>query len=144
MKHALILSAVTLILSGCLAGPNALIVPVTHKGMELAGYAVDAAFSGPQEPQEPISVDELLAQAEQTCVEHQLSEADCTRLKEETERMGRFALRIQGIEEVAQTERERQRREALKPGNIVRDLALGAVNQQLMFGQASVAGTMVP
>jgi hypothetical protein len=134
-----------------MVGPNALIVPATNAAMQLTGHAVGAATDavlGPKEPPKPVSGDAMQAKAEETCAAHKLSEADCARLKASTESATDLALRIQGLQAAADETRARQREEALRPGNIARDViggaVGGAVNNELMWMRAGLPVAPMP
>lgn len=139
--------AATLPLTGCLTGavgPNTLIVPAMQTGMQLASHATGAAMDKvlPKQEHELPDPTQLQAQAESHCVEKSLSEEQCEALKRNYARAADFVMTVQGLEEVAEAERDRQRAEAFKPQNIARKVVGGAVDQTVMLGNASVAGEL--
>jgi hypothetical protein len=125
-------------------GPNTLVVPVMQTGMQLAGHAAGAAMDKvlPKKEREQIDPADLQAKAETLCVEKRLSEEQCAAVKRNYAKAADFVITVQGVEEVAEAERERQRAEAFKPENMARDVVGGAVGQTMMLGNASAAGAM--
>lgn len=133
------------VLGGCVSagggiGPNALIVPVTQKGVELAGYGAGAAMGallGKDEKEEEaaISGDAILAKADESCVKENLSEADCARLKASAEQMTTLAMNAQNLDAMAKESRRQQQAEALKPQNILLGIGGQVVGHQMMMGR---------
>ena len=136
-----------LMLGGCMAslGPNALVVPVTHKAMELAGHAVDAGMeqiTGPKKAPEPIRAEDMEAKAATTCTDHNLTEAECARVKAQYAKTADFITRVQGVQVVADEQRKAQRAAAFNPANILTDVAGGAVGHGMALESAGWAGTL--
>lgn len=126
-------------LMGCVTtggGANSLTVPLQQKGFELAGYGAGAVLDkalGKEEPEAPLSGDAILAKADATCVQEQLSEADCLRLKASAERMTALAMDVQNLDAMAKESRRKQQEEALKPQNILIGLGGAALGHQIML-----------
>ena len=132
------------VLGGCVSsgggiGPNSLIVPVTQKGVELAGYGAGAAMGAligkEEKKEEAISGDAILAKADESCVKENLSEADCARLKASAEQMTALAMNVQNLDAMAKESRRQQQAEALKPQNILLGIGGQAVGHQMMMGR---------
>ena len=136
------------LLGGCvttgIVGPNTLVVPAVQTGTKLAGYGVDAAMDKilPKKEREQIDPADLQAKADALCVEKSLRDEQCAALKRNYAKAADFVMTVQGIETVAEAERERQRAEAFKPENIARDVLGGAVGQTMKLGNASAAGAL--
>lgn len=120
--------ASAMVLGGCVSagggiGPNALLVPVTQKGVELVGYGAGAAMNSvmgkAEEPEKPLSGDAILTKAGESCVKENLSDADCARLKASAEKMTALAMNVQNLEAIAKESRRQQQAEAMKPQNII-------------------------
>jgi hypothetical protein len=96
----------------------------------------------PKKEREQIDPTDLQAKAEALCAEKSLSDEQCAALKRNYAKAADFVMTVQGVEEVADAERDRQRAEAFKPQNIALEVVGGAVGQTLMLGNASVAGEL--
>nr|WP_093192727.1 hypothetical protein [Thiocapsa sp. KS1] len=134
------------VLGGCVSsgggiGPNSLIVPVTQKGVELAGYGAGAAMGAllgqdeKEEEEAAISGDAILAKADESCVKENLSEADCARLKASAEKMTALAMNVQNLDAMAKESRRQQQAEAMKPQNILLGIGEQVVGHQMMMGR---------
>lgn len=131
-------------LSGCV-GANYLVVPVTHKAIELAGHAVDAGIekvTGPKPARAPLSVEDMQAQASAACIEHKLSEADCASVQAQYAKVTAFVTGIGALEVAAEEQRKAERAAAFTPGNIAGDIMGGALQQGMALGGASMAGAL--
>jgi hypothetical protein len=149
-RHAALVAAIAAasLLGGCvttgMVGPNTLVVPVTQTAMTLAGHATGAAMDKvlPKKEREEIDPTDLQAKADALCVEKSLTDEQCAGVKRNYAKAADFIMTVQGVEEVAEAERDRQRAEAFKPQNIAREVVGGAVGQTLMLGNATVAGEL--
>lgn len=127
--------------SGCLStgggiGANSLVAPLTQKSVQLVGYGADAAmdkvFGAPEEP-ESMSTADILAKVDETCIQNNLSDTDCDRMKNSAAQMAALAMNVQQLDAIAQDRRAQQRATAFSPGSILRDVGGAAVGHQLML-----------
>jgi hypothetical protein len=133
---------IALATAGCASiGPNALVAPVVTKASQTLSYATDKAFR-----QEPAKIDHeaILAKAKESCASRQLTEAECGKVMAKAQWAIDLTEKVQGLDTVAQAQRDAEFKASWRPENLARDVAGGAVGQATMLQSASLQAQLSP
>jgi hypothetical protein len=129
-------------ISACASvGPNALVVPILGTVDRTLNYATDKAFR--KEP-EKIDQEAILAAAKETCTTKQLTEAECAKAMAKAKWATDLAEKVQGLNTVAQAQRDAEFQASWRPENVARDMVTGAVDQATMLQSASLQAQLSP
>lgn len=134
--------ATVLAITGCASiGPNALVTPIIGKVDQTLNYATGKVFH--KEP-EKIDHDAIIAQTKASCVDNKLTDAECAKALEKMQWAMGVAEKVQGMDAVAQAQRDAEFQASWRPENVARDMASGAVGQATMLQSASLQAQLSP